>query len=136
MKRILIVTALALPLGCKTTDYATPEEKAKIEAGGPEGDATATSVAERVTGQVVDVVDPFIPAPVKPFVPLLAALFFKRPRRIVGKGLKGVGSAVKNVATLKPGAALTDVGETLEDVLRLVGLKDSRPDPNEKDELA
>ena len=150
----LCAVPIAVTTSCEVSQVATPEEQAaqasldeqiaavqvRIDAGetGLDAelaqlvaarDAGARSIAERVVGSVVKFIDPFIPAPLQPFVPLLGGLFFKRPRKVIKGQFKKVWNATKNVSKGEVGAAATDVGDALEDVLKLVGLRHSNKDP-------
>lgn len=133
MKQLMIVSLLALLPACKADDYTTPDERQRIDTLEEQGDqagadAIRQGVAERTVGSVVDSVSPFIPVPLRPFTPLLAGLFFKRPRRLLGNAAKKTGTAVKDLVTGNPAASGAAVGDAVGDVLSLVGLRDSRND--------
>ena len=134
MKLFVLVAVLAFVTpACSTTSVATPEEAAArseaVEAGDQDAvDAIDRSIAERAVGGVVGLVDPFIPAPLQPFVPLLATLFFKRVRRTTVKSLKEIGNVAKNAITGDFKEAGSAIGQAVESTLSIVGFKDSRND--------
>lgn len=132
MKRYLIPLLLAIVFApaCKINDVATPEELLTIEQAETPAELVAAerSVAERAVGQVVDVMDPFIPVPVRPFVPLLATLLFGRVRRTVAKSLTDVGTVAKKSLTGDYKGAGQAIGNAVDSALSIVGLKDSRND--------
>ena len=103
-----------------------------VEAGDQDAvDAIDRSIAERAVGGIVGIIDPFIPAPIQPFVPLLATLFFKRVRRTAVKSLKDVGTVASNAIKGDFKQAGTAVGDAIDSTLSIVGLKDSRNDTAE-----
>ncbi len=107
------LTGVALVDGCSTTAVATLEEQvvsatlaeqlAAAEAAGDQAEIdriTAliaqhnTNIAERAVGGFIDVIDPWVPAPLQPFKEVLAGFgalaLFKRPRKHLIKGVKSL----------------------------------------------
>tara|TARA_R110002096_G_C14661938_1_gene728465 strand:- start:58726 stop:59418 length:693 start_codon:yes stop_codon:yes gene_type:complete len=91
------------------------------------------SVAQRVTGTYVDILDKILPVPLQPFrgwiTGLAGVLLFKRPRRRVKNAGAKLVDATKKTMTGEWGEAGAQVGDVLADGLRLVGLKHSSEDP-------
>ncbi len=129
----LLVTIIVSLFACQASDMATPEEQVALEvAETPEAKALVErSIAERVVGDVVGFIDPFIPAPIQPFIPLLATLFFKRVRRTAMSSIKAVGDTLKKTVTGDFKGAGQAIGDAVDATFSIIGLTDSRNDTDD-----
>ncbi len=143
MRNLILIASAAVTLSlftltaCVAEDYATPAEIEQIEtleaAGDTEGAALVErGIAERTVGNIVAMVDPWIPLPVKVFAPLFATLFFKRVRRQAVKTLKEAGDVLTKTVTGDFTQAGQALGDMVDTALSVVGLKDSRKDTVEE----
>jgi hypothetical protein len=137
MKQLLLVAVLALAApACNVMDRATPEEVQTIEdlreentpESNAEADALEKSIAERAVRGIVKFIDPLIPVPLEVFTPMVAMLAFKRVRRTTVKSIKTVASSVAHTAKGDWSQAGKALGDGVNDVLAIVGARDSRND--------
>jgi len=148
MRTLLLVAVLALAApACSVADNATPEETARMEelaeeaanaraigdlesadAADAEASGIESNIAARTVGAAWNLVAPFVPAPLIPFLPIVPALLFKRVRRTAAKALKEAAKVASNTIKGDFTQAGTAIGDAVDSALSIVGLKDSRND--------